>query len=105
MFEHPIKFRLVIPHAIAAFGGRLEGEQTIRVYWRLASSDNEHQDELAIRWDTAELIPEFSQIEDEIAILRQRDEAEARICARELAVACERHPGFREWLRDRGQNQ
>jgi tetratricopeptide (TPR) repeat protein len=33
------------------------------------------------------------------------DEAEAQICARELAVAWERHPGFREWLRDRRQNE
>ncbi len=29
------------------------------------------------------------------------DEAEARICARELAPACRENPGFRQWLRER----
>ncbi len=74
VFEHPLKFRAVLPYAIVALGGSLSGEHSIEVQWRSAPGEPEQNDTLVLRWDTATLKPHFAEIEEEIAIIRDRDE-------------------------------
>lgn len=74
VFEHPLKFRAVIPYAIVALGGSLSGECAVEVQWRRSPAEPEHHDTLVLRWDTATLKPHFAEIEEEIAIVRDRDE-------------------------------
>jgi hypothetical protein len=94
LFEHPLKFRWHIPSAIVTLGGQPAGQSVVRAHWRLSSSAGEQQDDLLIRWDTAALKDEVGQIEDEIAILRERDEDRAQrteLAAVVVAVALLAH--------------
>jgi hypothetical protein len=94
LFEHPLKFRWFIPSAIVSFGGRSAGEYTIRIQWRLSAGTVEQSDDLRVRWDITTLKAEIAEIEDEIAILRERDEDRARrieLTAVIIAVALMAH--------------
>jgi hypothetical protein len=75
--EHPLKFRWLLPPAIVAFGGQLAGEYAVRVQWRLSSGGDERQDGLVLRWDASRLRAESSTLEEDVAILRDRDEDRA----------------------------
>ena len=77
LFEHPLKFRWFIPSAIVLFGGQAAGDLTIRVQWRLSAGAPEQSDDLRLRWDVATLKTEVPPLEDEIAILLDRDEDQA----------------------------
>lgn len=74
LFEHPLKFRAVIPYASVALGGSLSGEFAIEVQWRRTPRESKQNDTLVLRWDTSALRSHFAEIEDEIAIVRDRDE-------------------------------
>lgn len=78
LFEHPLKFRWCIPSAIVTFGGHLQGEFNVRVRWRTSAGAAEQEDDLVLRWDAAVLKPEVGPIEDEIMILRERDDDQAQ---------------------------
>lgn len=100
LFEHPLKFREAIPCAIVALGRQSVGECTVEVQWRRSTSETLQTDQLLLRWNTATLKPEFADLEDEIAILRNRDEDRGRqteLAAVIVAVAMMAHiePGSR----------
>src|SRR5437867_2495307 len=94
LFEHPLKFRHAIPCAIIALGGQLVGACTVEVEWRRSPSEALQADRLLLRWDAATLKPECADLEDEIAILRNRDEDKGRrteLAAVIVAVAIMAH--------------
>lgn len=74
LFEHPLKFRLVLPYAIAALGGTSTGACAIEVEWRRSPVESAQNDSVLLRWDTASLKAHFVEIEEEVAIVRDRDD-------------------------------
>jgi hypothetical protein len=78
LFDHPLKFRWFIPSAIVTFGGGFADQCVVRAQWRESSGGDERQDDLMLRWDTSTLKAGFAEIEEEIAIVRDRDEDRAR---------------------------
>jgi hypothetical protein len=78
LFEHPLKFREPLPYAIVALGGQFVGQCAVDVQWRRSPNDSEQTDILLLHWDTTTLKSEFAEIEDEITVLRNRDEDIAR---------------------------
>ncbi|HKI33745.1 MAG TPA: hypothetical protein VKA46_17970 [Gemmataceae bacterium] len=94
LFQHPLKFRARIPSAIVTFGGRPVGQCRIQVQRRKGAQDVENQDELLLSWDVATLKSWCTDVEEEIAILLQRDEDRAtrtELAAVVVAVAVMAH--------------
>jgi hypothetical protein len=100
LFEHPLRFRSCIPSVIVTFGGQDVGRCSIQVQWRRSAREAMIEDELMLSWDVAALRPHFAEIQEEIAILRERDEDQAtrmELAAVVVAVAVMAHiePGTR----------
>jgi hypothetical protein len=100
LFEHPLRFRNCIPSAVVTFGGQNVGRVAIQVLWRRTGQEAVVEDQLVLSWDVTALRPHFAQVEEEIAILRERDEDQAtrvELTAVVVAVAVMAHiePGTR----------
>jgi hypothetical protein len=100
LFEHPLRFRNCIPSTIVTFGSQDVGRCSIRVQWRRSAQIPAAEDDLVLSWDVAKLRPHFAQLDEELAILRQRDEDRAtrvELAAVVVAVAVMAHlePGTR----------
>src|SRR5262245_61767322 len=94
LFDHPLRFRYYIPSVIVTFGGHARWQQSIRVRHRSSASAEPAEGELLLSWDIDQLRPQFSDIDDEVAILRMRDEDRARrteLAAAVIAVAVMSH--------------
>jgi hypothetical protein len=77
LFEHPLRFRAYIPSAIVSLGAVETNQCEIGVRWRSSTSQEEHEEDLRLSWDLAAIRQHFEEIDEEIAILRQRDEDQA----------------------------
>lgn len=104
LFEHPLKFRNCIPSAIVTFGGARAGKHEIEVNWKRSASEQATSEKLVMVWDTNTLRTQFAEIDEEIAILRARDEDRAtrlELTAVLVAVAVMTHidPAMRFTLR------
>jgi hypothetical protein len=100
LFEHPLRFRSSIPSAVVTFGSQDVGRSAIQVQWKRSAAATAFEDELMLSWDVAALRPNFKEIDEEIAILRERDEDRAtrvELAAVVVAVAVMAHvePGMR----------
>jgi hypothetical protein len=100
LFEHPLRFRTFIPSAIVTFGGQAVGRSVIGVQWKHSAAATAIEDELVLSWDVTVLRRNFKEIDEEIAILRERDEDRAtrvELAAVVVAVAVMAHvePGTR----------
>jgi hypothetical protein len=100
LFEHPLRFRSCIPSAVVTFGGQDVGQCPIQVQWRRSAGEVAAEDELVLSWDVGRFRPHFAEIAEEISILRERDEDQARrvaLAAVVVAVAVMAHiePGTR----------
>ena len=100
LFEHPLRFRNCIPSTVVTFGGQDAGRCTIQVRWRRTAQEAAVDVELILSWDVAALRPRFADVDEEIAILRERDEDQAtriELAAVVVAVAVMAHiePGTR----------
>src|SRR4051812_43402084 len=94
LFEHPLRFRACIASAIVTFGGQAVGQCAIEVHWRASAPSAVVDDELILSWDVAALRTHFAEIDEEIAILRERDEDQAtrvELAAVVVAVAVMAH--------------
>lgn len=94
LFEHPLKFRFCIPSAIITFGGSSVGRCVLQVEWRVSASGASREDELTLSWDVVTLRPHFHEVDDEVAILRDRDQDRAtrtELAAVVVAVAVLAH--------------
>jgi hypothetical protein len=85
LFDHPWKFRPFIPSTIVTFGGQPQGQQPIRVRYRVKATADEVEDVLLLTWDVDRLRHRFSEIDEEIDILLTRDQDRAK--RTELAAA------------------
>ena len=78
LFGHPLRFRRFIPPAIVVFGGtRDTGPCEIAVAWKPTASGTTTNTTLTLSWDVATLRPRLSEIDEELQILRTRDEDQA----------------------------
>jgi hypothetical protein len=77
LFEHPLRFRGCIPSAIVALGGQDIGQSTIQVQWKRSAREATVENEMVLTWDLAALRPHFAEVDEEVAILRERDEDRA----------------------------
>jgi hypothetical protein len=50
----------------------------ISIQWKRDRDSEEHEDELILRWSLDELRPEIGNVDDEIQILRERDDDQAK---------------------------
>jgi hypothetical protein len=94
LFEHPLRFRSCLPSAIITFGGQDVGRCVVAVAWKRSAMETSIEDELVLTWDVATLRPHFAQIDEEVAILRDRDEDQAtrvELAAVVVAVALMAH--------------
>jgi hypothetical protein len=94
LLEHPLRFREFTPSVIATFGGQAEGRIIIQLQWKPTSGADERQEELAIVWDVHALSPMLPHVEEDVAILLERDEDRARrteLAAVVVAVAVMAH--------------
>jgi hypothetical protein len=94
LFEHPLRFRTYIPSAIVTFGGHAVGRSSIQVQWKQSSQEDTAEDELELSWDVTALRSRFAEVEEEVAILRERDEDRAtrvELAAVVVAVAVLAH--------------
>lgn len=94
LFEHPLRFRNCIPSTVVVFGGQDVGRYTIQVQWRRSVQESAVEGELVLSWDVAAIRPRFAEIDEEIAILRERDEDRAtqvELAAVVVAVAVMAH--------------
>jgi hypothetical protein len=94
LFDHPLRFRNCIPSAVVTFGGGAVGRCPIEVQWRRSAREAAVAGELTLSWDVATLRGRFTEVEEEIAILRERDEDQAtrvELAAVVLAVAVLSH--------------
>lgn len=74
LFDHPLKFRHCIPATIVTFGGGSVGQSRIQVYWRKEEQDELNADELILKWDINTIQSLFAEVEEEVTILKTRDE-------------------------------
>jgi hypothetical protein len=94
LFEHPLRFRSCIPSAVVTFGGQDIGRCMIQVQWRHSAQAATVEDELVLTWDVSALRTQFAELDEEIAILRERDEDQAtrvELAAVVVAVAVMAH--------------
>jgi hypothetical protein len=94
LFEHPLRFRTCIPSAVVTFGSSEVGRCSIQVQWRRSAREAVVENELLLSWDVAALRSHFAEIDEEIAILRERDEDQAtriELAAVVVAVAVMAH--------------
>lgn len=94
LFEHPLRFRSCIPSAVVTLGGQTIGRCPLQVQLRQSAWDVRLEVELVLSWDVATLRPYFAQLDEEIAILRERDEDQAtriELTAVVVAVAVMAH--------------
>ncbi|MDY3560844.1 hypothetical protein R5W23_002093 [Gemmata sp. JC673] len=78
LFGHPLRFRRFIPSAIVTFGGeRNVGQCEIAVAWKGASAEEPRSATLTLMWDVAALQRHYAEIEEELEILRTRDDDRA----------------------------
>jgi tetratricopeptide (TPR) repeat protein len=78
LFGHPLKFRRFILSAIATFGGNEDiGQREIAVEWKESNTDVAHSATLTLMWNLATLRKHFAEIDEELQILRTRDDDQA----------------------------
>jgi hypothetical protein len=78
LFEHPLRFRKYIPSAIVLFGGNSDvGQCEIAVEWKQSQTGTANTGTLTLSWDISTLRPHFAEIDEELDILRTRDEDQA----------------------------
>ncbi len=75
--EHPLRFRSCIPSAIVTFGGGAIGRCSVQVHWQRSAAETAVDGELVFSWDIATLRSHFAEVEEEVAILQERDEDQA----------------------------
>jgi hypothetical protein len=73
LFDHPLKFRNCIPSAIVTFGGQNVGKYEVEVDWRRSAGEQPTSGKLVLAWDTNTLRTKFTEIDEELEILRTRD--------------------------------
>lgn len=78
LFEHPLKFRQHFAPTIVTFSEGHETACQIAVRWKSHRDSEERQDIVSLTWSLDELRAELGNIEDEIRILRELDEDQAR---------------------------
>jgi hypothetical protein len=94
LFEHPLRFYGYLPSAIMTFGGQEVGRYPVQVQSRRSARDALAERALVLTWNLATLRPRLAQIDEEIAILRDRDEDQAtriELAAVVVAVAVLAH--------------
>jgi hypothetical protein len=74
LYDHPLKFRNCIPSAVVTFGGQSAGQYEVEVDWRQSAGGPSTSGRLSLTWDTVALRTQFAEVDDEIAIMRTRDE-------------------------------
>src|SRR5437660_12153566 len=78
LFEHPLRFRRFVPPTIVVFGaGQDTGRCEIAVEWRPSASVATNHSTLTLSWDIETLRPHVAEIDEELHILRTRDEDRA----------------------------
>jgi hypothetical protein len=78
LFGHPLKFRRFIPSAIITFGGNDDiGQCEISVEWKESNTDTTHSATLTLMWNVATLRVHYAEIDEELQILRTRDDDQA----------------------------
>lgn len=94
LFDQPLKFRNCVPAAIVAFGGQSTGRYEVEASWKRTAGDLPSAANSSISWDTETLRPLFADVDDEIEILRTRDEdreSRLELTAVVIAVAVMAH--------------
>lgn len=96
----PLRFRNCIPSAIALFGGKRRGGCSVGVEWKRTATNDAQKSVLRLSWDIDLLRLHLAEIEEEIEILRTRDDDRAtmvELAAVVVAVAVMAHidPGAR----------
>ncbi|MBN9121903.1 MAG: hypothetical protein J0I06_22640 [Planctomycetes bacterium] len=75
LFGHPLKFRRFIPSAIVTFGNGSDSDQCeVAVEWKGSSTDVVRTATLTLMWNLATLRPLYTEIVEELEILRTRDD-------------------------------
>jgi hypothetical protein len=78
LLGHPLKFRRFIPAVIVAFGGENDvGQREIAVEWKVSNTEPKQSATLTLMWNIATLRPHITEIDEELQILRTRDEDQA----------------------------
>ncbi|HET6879105.1 MAG TPA: hypothetical protein VFI31_03055 [Pirellulales bacterium] len=77
LFEHPLRFRDCIPSAIVLFGGGARGRFPLKIQWRNHAEEVSQTSTLLVTWDVEALREHFADIDEEIDILRTRDDDRA----------------------------
>lgn len=94
LFDHPINLWHCIASTIVTFSEGDDEDCQINVRWRRDSDSEEHLDELNLHWSLDELRPQLPRVDDEIRILRERDDDQAErteMAAVVVAVAVMSH--------------
>lgn len=78
LFNHPLRFRRFIPSAIVTFGGSEDvGQCEIAVEWKASTTETPRSATLTLIWNVATLRQHSTEIDDELQILRTRDDDRA----------------------------
>jgi hypothetical protein len=78
LFKHALRFRRFVPPAIVVFGGSQDtGRCEIAVEWKESASGATNNSTLSLSWDIETLRPHVAEIDEELQILRTRDEDRA----------------------------
>ncbi len=78
LFEHPLRFRRFIPPAVVVFGGTQDkGRCEVAVEWKASASGKTNDNTLTLSWDVETPRPQCAEIDEELQILRTRDEDRA----------------------------
>jgi hypothetical protein len=78
LFGHPMKFRRFIPSAIVTFGGSGDtGQCEIAVEWKASATEPIQSAILTLMWNLATLRPHYAEIDEDLEILRTRDDDRA----------------------------
>ncbi len=77
LFEHPLRFRICIPSTIVTFAGTNANQCEINVRWRSSAIADEQEENLRLYWDLSTIKQFYGEVEEDIDIIRERDEDRA----------------------------